>query len=512
MKRTNPLRRVCAAFATVLLPAGVLVACAPEEATAHPTAIEVSVEGTTQPSIELAPLDADARQGITDLGALTGFVAGTPMSIEFDGELPEGGATLTRTYAAPLPDDAVATFAYWDAEFGTWRAVPSTLSEDRRTVTAVVDHLSWWNDFIAGSKETVGKVVDAAKTAGQAVTEWATDAATTAAEALHWSLGNIFTTRVELPECDFPTPAWVLDLPVGTGVDDPVRFCAGYDTASPGLLVVKARANRGYGFPVQLAVDPAWEYNSTSENSVGTIIDTVGNLDEVIGGSIAELLNDGRYIAAGEEISFGIPVSALRGYSAEYLIELPAPSVAQFISSTVAQQLTAWGVDQVDGQLAAAIAIANCWSEFASAGDIGQVSGAVLSCLGNADTKIAQLLGEVLRQRGIQEKAAGKLAGKLIGRISLALAFIPAVISTLDYVAERNLPRNARALTITVDSSATAAPPISDESVSELLIPAGSCTAWNQTRPISSGGKARTSMPWEAVQASSPHDSSGRRT
>ncbi|WP_424708152.1 hypothetical protein [Microbacterium sp. SLBN-111] len=446
-----------------------------------------------QPTIEPAVLDPEATQGITDAGMMTDFVVGTAMSIEFDGPLPDSGVTLTRTYAAPLPEDAVATFAYWDAEYGTWRAVTSTLSPDRRTVTAVVHHLSWWNDFIAGSKDAIGKVVDAAKSAGQAVSQWATDTATTAAEALHWSLGNIFTTRVELPECDFPTPNWVIDLPVGTAVDDPVRFCAGYDKANPGLLVVKARANRGYGFPVSLAVTPAWEYNSSSENSLGSMIDTVGNLDKTVATSMAELLNHGRYVAAGKEVSFGIPASALRGYSAQYLMELPAPSVAQFVSSTIAQQLVAWGVGQAEGQLAAALAMANCWSSFASADDVGKVSGAVLTCVNNADEKVARLLGEVLRQRGMQENAAGKLAGKLVGRVSLALAFIPAVISTFDYLAETNLPRNARALSITIDAASTAVPSISDQSVGTLLVPAGACVGWGPSKPVQlSGGKGET--------------------
>ncbi|MBS1673015.1 MAG: hypothetical protein JSS74_03525 [Actinobacteria bacterium] len=482
-QRGRPVRRALATLVATLIVIGTLAACSPQSEN-RPTAIQVTVAGDAQPTITPAPLDAESRQGITEIGAVTGFVAGTPMSIELKGKLPESGAKLTRTYAAPLPDDAVVTFAYWDADFGTWHAVPSTLSGDRRTVTAVVHHFSWWNDFIAGSKSAIGKVVDAAKKAGQSATKWVADAATTTAEALHWSLGNIFTTRVDLPECDFPTPTWVLDTSAPDGVDDPVRFCAGHDDAHPDLLVIKARSNRGYGFPVTLPVDPAWEYNSTDEVSLSSTIDIVGNVDKAIGNSMAELLNNGRYIAAGKEISFGIPASAFRKYSSDYLLELPSPSIAQFITSTIAQQAVAWGADQTQGLLGASIAVAKCWSAFSSATDVGKVTGAGLTCLSGAEESIAHVLGEVLRRKGMQDVAAGKLAGTLVGRISLALAFLPVVISSLDYAAEQMLPRNARALTIDVDSKATIPPPVSDQTVGNLLIPAGACVGWSDSKPI----------------------------
>ncbi|ODT25940.1 MAG: hypothetical protein ABS64_00125 [Microbacterium sp. SCN 69-37] len=385
---------------------------------------------------------------------------GTPMSIELAGEFPAGGATLTRTYAQPLPDDVAATFAYWDEVFETWQAVPTSISTDRRSVTADVDHFSIWTDFLSGSQQSLTAIRDSAAKAGQAVAEWTTGAVNTASGALHWSLGNIFTKRVELPECDLPTPAWVIDLPVGVGVDDPVRFCAGYDKANPELLVVKARANRGYGFPAVLNVQPVWEYNSTSENSIGKLLEQVGSLDQAVADATFQLLNEGRFVGAGEEISFGIPASSLTDFTNEYLLEMRLPSVAQVLMSTVAQQLAAWGASKINGTLAAALAVANCGSSLAGVTDIGNGAGAVLGCLRSADEKIAQMIGLALLANGMQENAAGKLAGQLVGKISVALALMPAAINTIDYIAEMTLPQNARSLTI---SAAEVTAPDPDE-------------------------------------------------
>ena len=452
------VRRTVAAIAATGMLVAMLVACAPDPAAPSPGELRVEVDATTQPSVEPAELDPEASAEVARLGTVGAFAMGTPMSIELDGEFPAAGATLTRAYAEPLPDGVAATFAYWDEEFETWRAVPSSMSADRRTLSAVVDHFSIWNDFLAGSAEAIGGIRDAAVGAGQATVEWVGDAVQTTGEALHWSLGNIFTTRVELPECDLPTPNWVIELPVGTGVDDPVRFCAGYDSQHPDLLVIKARSNRGYGFPAVLSVDPAWEYNSTDENTLGDTLDTIGSLDAAVGDVVAGLWAVGRYVGPGEEISFGIPAAALDGYDSEFRLEMPAPSLGQFLSSTVAQQLVAWGIGNAEANLAAALAVAACWSKVSAASDIGQASGAAVSCLASADEQVARLLGQVLLTRGMQENAAGRLAGKIVGQASLILAMLPAAISSLDYAAELNLPRSARALSITANPALAEAP------------------------------------------------------
>lgn len=446
--------RLTAAAVAAAIAAGALVACSPEtRSSASPGELTVDVAGETQPAIESAMLSAPATAEIEGLAKVTDFIMGTPMDITHEGGFPVGGATLTRSYATPLPQDVTATFAYWDEDYETWQAVPTTISNDRLTVSATVDHFSVWTDFVSGSQQALTGIRDRAAQAGQAVTEWTTNAMTTASEALHWSIGNIFTERVELPECELPTPNWVIDLPTGTGVNDSVRFCAGHDAANPKLLVLKARANRGFGFPVTLNAQPSWEYNSTSENGLGNLIGQIGNLDQAVGRKTAELLNEGRYVGAGEEISFGIPASSLEGFTSTYLLELPAPSAAQFVMSTITGQIVAWGASKVEGALAAALAIASCGSAVSGATEVGSAAGAALSCMREGDEKIAQMVGLALLASGMQENAAGRLAGKLVGRASVALALLPTAINIADFTQEVGLPRNARALTISIDST-----------------------------------------------------------
>jgi hypothetical protein len=435
-QETKSMRRLLAVVISALLLSTGITACVSPEPDIKPYELQVQVQTQgEQPTLSAADLDATAIAGITQLENVTSYVLGAPMEIGYEGELPESGATLTRRYEV-------------------WAATPTSLSQDRRTITATVHHFSKWTDIIAGTPAAVARVRDAAAAAGKQVVQWTMNAATPAAEAIHWSIGNALSTRIELPECDVSTPKWVIELPIRTDVDDPVRFCAGHDERDPELLVLKARANRGYGFPVNLSPSPTWEHNSSSDYSVTAVIDTIGGLDKAIGESVSQLLNDGRFIGAGEEISFGISLSAMRDSTDEYVLELPAPSVPQFIATTLTEQLIGYGVSQTDGLLAASIAVGSCWSKVSEATDPGNGAGAMLTCLVSADEQIARLLGEALLARGLDPATAGRTAGQSIGRMSVALALLPAVVNTLDYIAETGLPRNARALSVEINRNA----------------------------------------------------------
>lgn len=414
--------------------------------------------------------------------------------------MPTEGAQLSRAYAAPLPDDVSVTFAYWNEQWEPWAAVPTVVAPDRRSASAVVHHFSTWTDIVGGSEQAIASIRDGAAKAGQDALEWGRGALEGGAEAIHWSLGNLASTRVELPECVGATPRWVDELSAGTNVNDPVKFCVGSDPANPDLLVVKARSNRGYGFPVVLNVEPAWEYNSTAENSLADNVRRLGNLGSTVGEAVSTLYNEGRFVGPGEEISLGIPATALSDFDSEYLIELPAPSVAQYITSTLAKALVDFGVSRIDGLLIASTAVAGCWSGVNEASNIGAGGGAILGCLSSADEQIAQLMGEAFRLSGIQENAAGKLAGKFIGRISIIVSVLPSVLAALDFAAEQNLPRNARALTIsTIDEFVPA--PISAGALPPGLAGHGNCRCCRGTGPrgtrrsLSCGLPSRCSRP-----------------
>lgn len=469
--------RLAAAMAAVTMTAGLLLACAPAAPAVDASAVgELSVEvpGEVKPTVEPATLPDSAVAELNGFGRATDFVMGTPMSIELAGDFPAEGATLARSYAQPLPADVAVTFAYWDEEYDTWFPVPTTISEDRITATATVSHFSLWNDFLSGSQQALTAVRDGAAKAGQVVVEWTGNgvqavvgAAGEAAKALHWSLGNMFSTRVELPECDNPTPQWVIDAAVSFDVNDPVRFCVGHDKADPDLLVVKARSNRGYGFPATLATEPAWEYNSTNENTLDATIDNIAALDAAVGAVVAELWADGRYVGPGEEISFGVPAHALDGYDSKVLLELGAPNLGQFISSTVTQQLVAWGIGKADASLAAIIAVAGCWNDMRSVNELGKAAGAVTKCLNSIKDDITKTLQSALLANG-STIATAEGAGKLIGRVGMVAALLPAAISAADYIAELNFPREVRSLKVT--TSKAPAPP--SESAEAWLITA----------------------------------------
>ncbi len=449
-----------------------LSACipSPDASNGQATALTATVPGDVQPTVVVPAPEGEALAAVDGMSEIAGgldVVFGTPVEVSLDGELPAEGATLSRTYAAPLPNDANPTFAYWNEEYGAWYATPTTLSADRRTATAIVHHFSLWNDFVLGTTAALTSVRDAAAQAGQKVGEvarnageWLGQAATNGANAIYWTAASYLSSRVELPECDQSTPNWVSDIPVSFAVEDSVRFCAGHDASNPDVLVLKARSNRGYGFPVNLAVDPVWEYNSTYEQNLATAIDTIGGVDSAIGESIAELFNSGRFVGSGEEISFGIPASALTGFASDFLLELPAPSMEQYMASTGARLIAGMGAAKSDGLVAFGIIFATCASGVnAAGGDAIRVSAAVLNCAyGNTDLIMKTYAAELAR-RGLEPSAAMKSAGKLLGQVTILFSGLGLLIDLTDYSADQAASRETRALRISLNPQALAPKP-----------------------------------------------------
>ena len=96
--------------------------------------------GSELPSVAV---DEIKLSGVAQSTLLEGWgdlslAVGEPVQITANGALPEGGVRLTRTYTRPLAAGQSATWTFFDEDLDSWRAVPSTLSEDRRSLTAVV--------------------------------------------------------------------------------------------------------------------------------------------------------------------------------------------------------------------------------------------------------------------------------------------------------------------------------------------------------------------------------------
>lgn len=99
----------------------------------------VSVSGV---SVSDAPLGTKEMDDLSGWGDFP-MAAGRPSEIRIDGAIPPEGLRITRRYQRPLPEGATATLAYFSTDLDSWVAVPSAIAQDRRSVSAVVHHLSW---------------------------------------------------------------------------------------------------------------------------------------------------------------------------------------------------------------------------------------------------------------------------------------------------------------------------------------------------------------------------------
>jgi hypothetical protein len=151
-----------------------------------------------------------------------------PVEVTLSGPL-RVAATVKFVRDTPLPADQVAALAYWEATAGVWHSVPTRLSADRRTLTATVRHFSIWDDLYHG-------------------------------------LGNVVTARTDPPTCHGKVPAWVDETTFLDDKNGPLLWCVGRDPARPNVLVVKAKANRAYGFALRPAVQPEWFYSSLAHD------------------------------------------------------------------------------------------------------------------------------------------------------------------------------------------------------------------------------------------------------
>lgn len=163
-----------------------------------------------------------------------------------------GTVTLTRTYPVAVPDEAHASFGYFDEELDMWLPVTSTLSEDRTILTATVEHLSTWTDFISGTTQTMGAMSDTWNQTTGAVLHSGGELLRTGTQLLadgsYYVVAQISDSYAPRPECTGSVPVWA--DPEITMLDDavanPLRWCVGSDPDDSDVLMVKISNNRGY--------------------------------------------------------------------------------------------------------------------------------------------------------------------------------------------------------------------------------------------------------------------------
>ncbi|MFC9419959.1 hypothetical protein, partial [Bacillus mobilis] len=179
-----------------------------------------------------ASLKARVQQAQPDEKQSAAFPAATRLRAlaEFSvegGPFPASGAKVSFTLNEPLAGERVPVIAHWDAGNSIWQPVQTTLSGDRRTVTAAVAHFSQYG-FFDYLFNALGQVT-----------------------------GNAAASGVT---CDRPIPNWA-DPQYFDDINSPVLWCGGKDAKNADILVAKLKMNRDTAAKVTLAIDPAWAWS-----------------------------------------------------------------------------------------------------------------------------------------------------------------------------------------------------------------------------------------------------------
>ena len=400
-------------------------------ATAHPSADPAAARTSVEPigsgqaaNISTPALSPEQRSGLGALAQVGLPVAvGRPVEIALDGPLPTEGVRLTRTYPAPLGKSADAAFMFYDEELSAWRAVPSMLSKDRRTVMAIVHHLSLWTDIVT----TVSGAVTGAA-------DWAFD-----------TLGKLVDTRVEPPKCETSRPEWVSDVVyIEMSKTNPLHFCAGRDPKQPDLLTLKARVNRGYGYRVNTSAKPSWSYNSGANPSeMQQLWDAVADVEGTVTKDLPAMFGKGVYVYPGKELAIGVSEDAVRSDS-DAALELEPVNGFGFMVGVLSQKLVGEILDQAEGTVAAAVVLAGCADSLKGIRDVGTGLKAANECINNLDVRVAVRLADALQRMPglhLDARAAVRLAGRIVGLVTI---IVEVAMPLFTFIADRNLDIAAR--------------------------------------------------------------------
>jgi len=406
--------------------------------------------------------DTDAVAPLADL-ADAGILVGVPVHVKAS---KPGTYTLERSFPSPLPGGAAATWGYFDTDLGGWVPVPSSLSADRRTLTASVDHLSIWDSFVSAAAGAYDAVKNAVVSTGSTAVDigtsvangvskaadWAASSFTKGIDSIGYHVDSAITVRVSAPTCTGDVPAWVSQVvQIEPDRNDPILWCVGRDNANPNLLVVKARANRGFGYGYSTAVDPAWEYNSTTEHSaIGDLLDAAGDLGGTFASSVDSLTFGAHLVGPGEEVSFGFDETTVREQleTGTPLVTLQVPNTVQFLFTVLARLVAQQAEDLTDGPVGMLLAFASCASGIGNAGSLDSTVGAVITCIRSQDEAVAMAIARSAGGSAKDPKALGKAIGAWVGRAAIYLALIGPIQDTLDFIAAKNTPDAARHISI----------------------------------------------------------------
>jgi hypothetical protein len=371
-------------------------------------------------TLGISSAPAGAATWEPDLGSLeraSGVSVGRPVLVSLRGaRLGPRGASLQSRLAAPVPVGSRAVLAYFDPRLRTWKAVATTLSADRQTLTASVHHFSVW-------------------------------------DSIEYGAGWLLDVRANPPQCEQPAPKWVQDHGV-VYLDDenaPLRWCAGHDPHDASTLVVKVVMNRSYGTALYPATRPQWTYDDIFGGGPQAFFSSLLARSLAVPSPVRRSFGGQLPLVPGDEIDLGFTEAQVRSIGPVPLVHVGrvfSNALAGLIYSAINKVA---GLENVAGKQAAAIAafvaIAQCES------DIGQPiakhdwRGALkglLDCLTANAPATAQLLARALASSF--PKASPEELGKLAGKIAGKLLLVAAADATFDigtWIADQHLNQSA---------------------------------------------------------------------
>jgi hypothetical protein len=301
--------------------------------------------GDVKVSMSRSALSAKPTARLQEL-VKSGLLVGVPLRVDA-AKIPNGGVLLRRSYPTPLPAGVTAMLAFYNSGLGAWQAVPSTVSADRMSVSATVDHLSVWTDIVGGTQDAMGDLVAGLQSVGDvvadvagAITSGVADGAAAAAGWAYNAVASVFDVHADLPSCTSGVPDWVKSTQsIDPGPNDPVRWCVGHDPKKPDLLVVKVVDNRGYAFEAATGVASAWSYNHAFHGQAAT---TLADLLLDQGAFVAHLVEriglGPSMVSGGLGVDYGFSEDQVRKVAVgKPLVVLNPPDAVGFLTSILAR-------------------------------------------------------------------------------------------------------------------------------------------------------------------------------
>jgi hypothetical protein len=149
-----------------------------------------------------------------------------------EGSFPASGADVTFKLEKPLAEDREGSIVYWNPDEAVWEPRATEISEDRRTLTAQVEHFSGYN--------------------------WI--------ETFYNGIGKAMGDKTDPPTCSGGIPSWADPSFSRDNINAPVLWCIGTDSKNNDIMEVRLKLNRPSAGSVTTAIKPAWAWSDLWQN------------------------------------------------------------------------------------------------------------------------------------------------------------------------------------------------------------------------------------------------------